>query len=416
MTCSSVRFSILILMALFAAIAVSYSDDGVVKYKTIGGAEYVVGESSLDVRLDSELVFINLYDDYYTVDATFWLFNEGEEKTIDVGFPEEFIYDFNDKNVWKNNEEGNSLVFFDENARKQQEYKGFETWVNDIATEYCLKKSLCTITGYHRDSFSDFQISDEERKRFLDWLDKNIRIYYLTENIINLCSFFHEVDFYRSLEYTITTVDKKTYTLPYSNFRLMMKIPDYSDKDTVRLYNNLLQKEYLITKSEFKSIRKWMENCYNKLGYCNLNIAYVYPEYTFITANEQTRAFKYNDIIDLSMLELDWLVKKVTLQANGVTTTRVRYSTIYLEDVNSIDWKYIYGSGMYWKGNIKKARFIVSNCGKEDFTPDIWDDESNSIFNIIDKKKSELILFNFEPENTMDHIYGKIFRHSYFEH
>ncbi len=56
-----------------------------------GGITLRDGKNSA-IRMDSEYVEIRLYKDYYTVDATFWLFNTGKKKTIQVGFPHTFNY------------------------------------------------------------------------------------------------------------------------------------------------------------------------------------------------------------------------------------------------------------------------------------------------------------------------------------
>lgn len=49
--------------------------------------KYELSEST-DISMDSEHVAITLYDDYYTIDAKFYLTNNGDEQTVEIGFPE----------------------------------------------------------------------------------------------------------------------------------------------------------------------------------------------------------------------------------------------------------------------------------------------------------------------------------------
>lgn len=78
---------------------------------------YELGQED-DIVMTSEHVFITMYDEYYTVDAKFWFKNEGNEKTISIGFPE------------------NNCVRFG----KREEFEDFKTYVDDKKVE--VKKYL----------------------------------------------------------------------------------------------------------------------------------------------------------------------------------------------------------------------------------------------------------------------------------
>ncbi len=62
------------------------ANDGYVTKISHGGVTFYNGNNST-IRMDSEYVEITLYSNYFTVDATFWLYNTGPTKTAKVGFP-----------------------------------------------------------------------------------------------------------------------------------------------------------------------------------------------------------------------------------------------------------------------------------------------------------------------------------------
>ncbi len=62
------------------------ANDGYVTKISHGGVTFYNGTNST-IRMDSEYVEITLYGNYFTVDATFWLYNTGPTKTAKVGFP-----------------------------------------------------------------------------------------------------------------------------------------------------------------------------------------------------------------------------------------------------------------------------------------------------------------------------------------
>ena len=89
-----VQIGLLSILGLLLASEKIFADDARV-YKIGGSAGNVsgVGDSyqlgqDEDIAMTAEHVLITMYDDFYTVDAKFWLKNEGESKTIAIGFPE----------------------------------------------------------------------------------------------------------------------------------------------------------------------------------------------------------------------------------------------------------------------------------------------------------------------------------------
>ena len=93
---------LLLLLAVFSLVPSLFADDTRVYH--IGGSAgslaggdnaYRLGQDD-DIAMTAENVIITMYDDRYSVDATFWLKNEGKEKTISVGFPEHIseLWDF----------------------------------------------------------------------------------------------------------------------------------------------------------------------------------------------------------------------------------------------------------------------------------------------------------------------------------
>lgn len=97
-------------------------------YVSHGGVTLRDGKNSA-IRMDSEYVEIKLYKDYYTVDATFWLFNMGKKKTVYVAFPHTV--------------DSRYSIYFDSanfiKALKDNEpvaYENLRTSVNDSNVEY----------------------------------------------------------------------------------------------------------------------------------------------------------------------------------------------------------------------------------------------------------------------------------------
>ncbi len=109
-----IKISIVLFISFFHLLNV-YADDAFIR--CFGGGVgnvrsteqyYELGQEK-DIVMTSEHVLITMYDDYYTVDAKFWFKNEGNEKTISIGFPE------------------NNLERFD----KREEFEDFTTYVDN---------------------------------------------------------------------------------------------------------------------------------------------------------------------------------------------------------------------------------------------------------------------------------------------
>lgn len=88
----------LLLLIIFSFAFMLFADDAHVECYG-GGAGTVNSDRQYyqlvqdeDIAMTAEHVLITMYEDYYTVDARFWLKNEGEAKTIEIGFPE---------NIWE---------------------------------------------------------------------------------------------------------------------------------------------------------------------------------------------------------------------------------------------------------------------------------------------------------------------------
>ncbi len=391
------------ILVIAAATQLSQADDGPVKYKTVGGSEYVIGNNGLDVRLDSELVIITLNEDYYTVDATFWLFNEGADITTDIGFPEEFLFDFSNEEGWKDSKDGNSLIFDENKLRENQEYKDFQTWVNGKSVDYTLMKSLPIITSYRLDHFSDFQLSDEERKRLIGWLNDNRQKYDLITNAINLCERFIEQNCHRlfdSNQFTFNTTDGNSITYSFGYIMRNLFIPIQITKDTFEITGNDNISKYHIMESEYQRFRDWRNSKWDDFDKCCQHISHGDFYYTFNTGYGKTEKYSYDFILTLTLAELDWMIKKVTLPAESVTVTRVHYNTKYLSKDDSPYWRYIYGTGKDWKDNIKKAVFkIIEN--KKNFIDNDFQISSmrEHVIKQIDSRNTEITILNFEPDD-----------------
>ncbi len=73
------------LVLLFLAYA-CFSNDTLVQ-KNTGGNDYIIGEAN-DIIIESEILQIDLFDDYYHVSVDYVFRNEGAEAVLEVGFPE----------------------------------------------------------------------------------------------------------------------------------------------------------------------------------------------------------------------------------------------------------------------------------------------------------------------------------------
>lgn len=73
------------LVLLFLACA-CFANDTLVQ-KNTGGNDYIIGEAK-DIIIESEILQIDLFDDYYHVSVDYVFRNEGAEAVLEVGFPE----------------------------------------------------------------------------------------------------------------------------------------------------------------------------------------------------------------------------------------------------------------------------------------------------------------------------------------
>jgi hypothetical protein len=93
-----------------------------------------------------------------------------------------------------------------------------------------------------------------------------------------------------------------------------------------------------------------------------------------------------NDLKGLWIKDDRWMVKEnITFPANKITTTRVYYEAPYQEG-GECKWlaTYIYGTGLYWGGDIGESKFIV------DATSIPKDDRPKNISFVAEKDKSHI--------------------------
>lgn len=80
-----------ILFTLFFSSLKIKANDGLVNSVSYKGITLSDGKNT-SIRMDSEYVEIKLYEGYFTVNATFWLYNTGKKIKANVGFPQEGSY------------------------------------------------------------------------------------------------------------------------------------------------------------------------------------------------------------------------------------------------------------------------------------------------------------------------------------
>ncbi len=202
--------------AFVLATGLSYADDAPLEMKTIGGSECLMGNSNTEVRLDSELVVITLNKNSYTVDAVFWLFNEGAEITTDIGFPKEYKYYFNaESDIW--NVGKNKKGKFDINIiKKKQEFDKFETWVNGKKVKYQALGGQINFTFASNDGLVNYRIGPDEKSRLIEWLSKCYKDFRENDSW----------DLADSMKYTIKTTEGKSFTLSYNDISNKLNIID----------------------------------------------------------------------------------------------------------------------------------------------------------------------------------------------
>ncbi len=119
------------------------------------------------------------------------------------------------------------------------------------------------------------------------------------------------------------------------------------------------------------------------------NIASIAGRYTLPELIRHIR--QTDDLADLMAKDSRWMViEEAAFPSNRKTTVRARYAAPY-QDFGSEckgGLKYIYGSSLYWKGNIRESKFIVDATGlpKEERPKDMrFIDEE-------DKKNAECVV------------------------
>ena len=76
-----------------------FSNDTLIQ-KSVGGNEYIIGKAE-NIFIESEVLTIDLYDDYYHVSVDYVFRNDGEQAVLEVGFPEiEYHKDGEDSPSW----------------------------------------------------------------------------------------------------------------------------------------------------------------------------------------------------------------------------------------------------------------------------------------------------------------------------
>ena len=63
-----------------------FSNDTLIQ-KSVGGNEYIIGKAE-NIFIESEVLTIDLYDDYYHVSVDYVFRNDGDQAVLEVGFPE----------------------------------------------------------------------------------------------------------------------------------------------------------------------------------------------------------------------------------------------------------------------------------------------------------------------------------------
>lgn len=103
-----------IVIYIFLTLNFIYSDDTYIYYG--GGTIEFYKDSSEDIKLLSQTINIDLYDEHYTVDINFDFYNKGDTKKIKVGFPV-FLY--------------GTLDIIENPINLKKILNNFKTWVNN---------------------------------------------------------------------------------------------------------------------------------------------------------------------------------------------------------------------------------------------------------------------------------------------
>ncbi len=106
-----------------------------------------------------------------------------------------------------------------------------------------------------------------------------------------------------------------------------------------------------------------------------------------------------------------WMVRKVDFPAGKKTVTRVRYEAAYQDFGNCYGARYIYGTGMYWDGNIGSSKFAI-NCAVSEGVDMCWDqiqDAGNGNKYKVTRKKIKKDVVQYEMKNYKPDADDQIF-------
>jgi len=150
--------------------------------------------------------------------------------------------------------------------------------------------------------------------------------------------------------------------------------------------------------SDFTSYEAWVNNISSTFAINNSSISCKTPDDKIIRVEKNDINVKA-ELAELkpdpsSFIEIkQWLIRKIVFPSKSNTETRIRYKAKYEQGRVCTDkyFVYIYGSGRPWKGNIKKAKFIVHQ------TPECWINFMQ--INDAELKREDEYTFYFEWEN-----------------
>ncbi len=131
-------YSISVVVLLLTTLQIKANDGLVNESKSNGGVTLRSGKDS-PIRMDSEYVEIKLYKHYYTVHATFWLYNTEKKIKAKVAFPQSCAY--------------SGSAFLDKESRANRNMDGFlEVTSEDIVTT--VNDSIVPFKTYYEENWS----------------------------------------------------------------------------------------------------------------------------------------------------------------------------------------------------------------------------------------------------------------------
>ncbi len=391
----------IILAAFIAVFAVTYADLAPVFYSIeAGGSQRYFGDSSTQVRLDSELVTITLGKDSYTVEAVFWFYNEGPELTTEIGFPET-IYHYARRDFQYGRDK--LLIDIDSNLK----YMGcgnYSAWFNNEKVDHQTRNEYVSVECFPK----SFDINHDQWYGFVDWMNANSnysdsRFSYRK----NTKDSYHND--YDTIHYSFVTINMDTINISFSSISPEMFGPPLTGLDQLcdlSYFNNGVWLRCRLDRIEYNKLRSRVLSYKDEYERRKLLAPEGDPTFTFITTKGNTIELSYTNLHRYAYFtDKRWLVSTVTFPANGPAVSRVSYTTPYSSEIDykMVSWNYIYGTGMYWKGNIKKAAFVqVTDYDEPSGAETVEDrfscsEKRNLKINKIDGKRTEMILYDIEP-------------------